>query len=119
MSTLLERGIRMAARALPESAGGAVTLSRGATTGATPNAAFGQTQFQVEVNGSVRVETSDRDFIIAAADYVIGSATTPARGDRITSGSEVYEVLAPGGADVYRKCDPQGIVLRIHTKRLS
>lgn len=116
--TLLERGIDMASRLLPAAAGGEITYAHGAIT-VKIDAAFGSSEFATSIADGVLVEHSDRDFIFPAADLVLsGVVATPTRGDRITVGTEVFEVMAPGGAQVYRPCDPQGAMIRVHTKKL-
>lgn len=120
-STLIQRGLAMAARALPAVAGGAVVYSRGANS-VELSAGFGKTDFQVETADAVRIEHTDRDFIFAAADLILGgTVATPQRGDRIEviDEEETFEVLAPSGAQVYRSCDAEGLMIRVHTKRVA
>jgi hypothetical protein len=81
----------------------------------------------VEDNGSVRLERTDRDFIFPAESLILGgSLATPQRGDWITIvadvadgeiDGQVFEVLAPGGAQPYQLSDTVGTVIRVHTKR--
>jgi hypothetical protein len=125
MSTLMERGLDMLARALPETAGGRILYQRGEER-IWIEAAFGRSEFQVESADGVRIEHSDRDFIFPAEALILaGTPATPQRGDRISVVREnrldlqVFEVLAPGGEQVYRQCDSQGIMIRVHTKRVS
>jgi len=67
--------------------------------------------------GGVRMEWTDRDFLIRAADLVLdGAAVVPQRGDRITEGPLEFSVLAPAAEPVWRWSDPHRQVLRIHTK---
>ena len=57
---------------------------------------------------------------MTAADLVLAGVTvTPERGDQITDGGDVYEVLAPVKEDVYRWADPCGVTFRIHTKQVE
>lgn len=74
--------------------------------------------------GGVRLEWTDRDFLIGAADLVLGGAMVlPQRGDlvRETDGpvTWIYEVLAPGAEPVWRWSDPYRQVLRIHAKQVG
>jgi hypothetical protein len=71
--------------------------------------------------GGVRMEWTDRDFLIQTADLILGAAlVTPERGDRIRetvgANTSVYEVMAYGGEPPWRFSDPFGKLLRIHTK---
>jgi hypothetical protein len=74
--------------------------------------------------GGVRMEWTDRDFLIHAADLVLGgSPTLPERGDviRETQGAKtfIYEVMAPGKEPAWRWSDVFRKVLRIHTKQVE
>lgn len=117
--TLAERGLNMAARMLSDANGDDVDYSRAGET-VTLSATFGRSEFQVETGSGVMIEYSDRDFIITAADLILGGVQSiPVRGDKITVGTEEFEVLAPGGAQVYRPCDSTGIMVRVHTKKMT
>ena len=74
--------------------------------------------------GGVRMEWTDRDFLIHAADLVLaGSPTLPERGDVIRemqgTTTFVYEVMAPGKEPPWRWSDVFRKVLRIHTKQVG
>ena len=124
MSTLMVRALSLAARALPAAAGGPIQYDGEGDT-VWMDAAFGRSEFQVESSDGMRLEYTDRDFIFPADRLILnGELATPKRGHRITiiktrGDTEVFEVLAPGGAQVYRLCDPEGYMIRVHTKRLS
>ena len=122
---LMQRGMSMLATQMPAAAGGTIHYCRN-TDSVSLSATFGRSEFSVEDTNGVRVEYSDRDFIVSAADLVLSdSAITPQRGDVIDVRSvtgevlHVYEVLAPGGMQPYRYCDPERTLLRIHTKRVG
>lgn len=95
------------------------------TESVTVNAVVGKSLLKLDDGyGGVRMEWTDRDFLIAAEDLVIGgNATLPQRGDRIeqTIGdvTHVFEVAAPGGEPEWRWSDPHQIMLRIHTVKLE
>jgi hypothetical protein len=125
MSTLLERGMDMIARAAPKVAGGRIIYQRGDSR-VWIDATWGRTEFQTDTADGVRIEHSDRDFIFASAALVLGGVlATPARGDRITlvfenqTDGDVFEVLAPSGAQPYRLCDPEGVMMRVYGKKIS
>jgi len=96
-----------------------VTYSRGADSSQVA-ATVGRTVFEVDDGYGVVEKWESRDFLITAADLVLGGvAVTPQCGDRITDGGRVYEVLAPGKEDVFRLSDPYGVTLRVHTKQVQ
>ena len=124
MADLLSRGQAWLASQLKSHASREVIYGRG-TSQVTVSATIGQTLLKLDdAYGGVRMEWTDRDFLIQAADLDFGSgAITPERGDWIkdTVGSVVrtYEVAAYGGEPPFRTSDPFGIVLRIHTKCIA
>lgn len=81
--------------------------------------------FRLEEDYSaIRMEWSDRDYFIAAAEILInGVAVLPDKGHQIidtTDGTNaIYEVLAPGGEKPYRKLSGREITHQIHTKFLG
>jgi len=87
-------------------------------------ATIGRTVFETDNGYGVVEKTESRDFLISAADLVLGSLETlPQRGDRIreTQGAAtfVYEVMAPGQQPHWRYSDPGRQTLRIHTKHVD
>jgi hypothetical protein len=83
-------------------------------------ATVGRSVFQI-VSGEGAAETVERrDYIVRAQDLVFsGVVTLPQVGDRVREilGDQVqeYEVVATGQEPHYRKSDPDGLALRIHT----
>jgi hypothetical protein len=122
VADLLQTGLSWLSDRLRASASQEVVYRRG-TREVTLDATFAQTAFRFgDAVGGSRVERTDRDFIVAAEDLVLGGATVlPQRGDEVrhTVGDEVfvYEVLAPNNEQPYR-ADPHGIKLRVHTKHV-
>ena len=96
-----------------------VTYIRGPAS-ITIQATVGRSVFQV-LSGEGATETVERrDYIVRAADLVFGGVVTlPEVGDRVreTLGGQVqeYEVVETGQEPHYRKSDPDGMALRIHT----
>ena len=87
-------------------------------------ATIGRTEFEVEDTTGVLEKVVTRDFLVAAADLVLGGSTTlPERGDlvRETVGNEehVHEVVGPGAEPAWRYSDPHRNTLRIHTKHVT
>lgn len=122
MTDLLRTGAAWLAGQLKASAGRTVTYCRGAGT-VSLTATVGRTLMRLaDGQGGTFVEWTDRDYLFPAADLILsGSLTEPARGDQIRDTDEagnvvVYEVLAPGGEPPWRYSDPQGVMLRVHTK---
>jgi hypothetical protein len=91
----------------------------------TVGATFGRTLLKLEDDyGAIRMEWTDRDFLVPAAALVLGgSAAVPLRGDLIreTRGATtfVYEVMAPGKEPVWKWTDPFRNMRRIHTKLVA
>lgn len=125
MSTdLLHDGLAWLSAQLKAGASQQVVYRRGAES-VTVNAVVGKSLLKLDDGyGGVRITWTDRDFLIAAEDLVIGgNATLPQRGDRIeqTIGdvTHIFEVAAPGGEPEWRWSDPHQIMLRIHTVKLE
>jgi hypothetical protein len=113
------RAIEAAQRASAAIAGGAIVYTRGDNS-VTLDATFGRTDFQAVEDGVIQIEHSDRDFIVPSASLILDEVlATPQKGDTIAVDNETFEVLAPKGAQVYRPCDPQGTLIRIHAKRVA
>jgi hypothetical protein len=96
-----------------------VVYGRGSDS-VTVQAGIGKTTFDVDdgYGGIERYES--RDYLITAADLVLaGEVIQPQRGDRVTDGSLVYEVMAPGKEDVCRPSDAYGLTWRIHSKKVG
>ena len=87
-------------------------------------ATVGRTVFQVADAYGVVEQSESRDFLILAADLILGDAVTlPERGDRIREAQDgkvyVYEVMAPGREPHYRFSDVYRRTLRIHTRQVA
>jgi hypothetical protein len=87
-------------------------------------ATIGKTTFELDDGYGVLVRHESRDFLVLAADLVLGDAPTiPQRGDRIREVQGemvyVYEVTAPGKEPCWRWSDAYRKTLRIHTKQID
>ena len=85
------------------------------------HAVIGKSVFEIFDAYGVMERVESRDYLVPAAELVLGGETTlPARGDRIkeTDGEKVfvYEVMAPGSEPHFQFSDPYRKTLRIHTK---
>ena len=124
MPNLLESGSQWLAGKLKAFAAKSVVYRRG-NADVTVSATVGRTLLKLQDGmGGVRMEWTDRDFLIAAADLVLaGTPVLPERGDQIreTQGSRtfVYEVMAPGQEPPWRWSDEFRVLLRIHTKQVG
>ncbi len=97
-----------------------VTYLRGGDSVDLP-ATIGRTEFEQADEYGVVHRTQSRDFLVLAADLVLGGAPTlPQAGDRIRESvgdqTFLYEVMAPAGEPPWRYSDPYRKALRIHTK---
>jgi len=124
MPDLLQTGQEWLADQLKEHASRQVVYVRGAQQVAA-QATIGRTLLKLDDGyGGVRMEWTDRDFLIQAADLLLGgSPVLPRRGDQIreTVGAQtfVFEVMAPGKEPPWRWSDPFRKMLRIHTKQVA
>jgi hypothetical protein len=90
------------------------------------DAVFGKANEEADdsgMRGTIRVEFSDRDYIFPAEQLVFagriaepedGMRFTVVEGDRKLGDS--YEARPTPGAKCWRSCDPQGWLIRVHTK---
>lgn len=124
MADLLKDGLAFLTAQLKAHASETVTYARGYDT-VDVQATFGQKLLKLDDgNGGIRMEWTDLDFCVPAADLDFGSGPVePERGDQIyvTAGSEtqVFEVVPFGSDPPWRWSDPHQSMLRIHTKRIS
>lgn len=125
MSNKLRNGMDWLAAKLKQHAGESLVYSRGVLS-ATITAPMGKTLMRLDNSqtGGAIIEWTDADFLIAAADLVLGgSAVEPERGDKIRWSKDgktrLFEVLAPGGEPCWRWSDEHQTVMRIHTKQVG
>jgi hypothetical protein len=130
MSRLLALAIAASGRASARLQGGAVEVEWQGQVCLIEHCTFGTALEQASDNGmsgTVRVEFSDRDFLFPAADLVFDGVQTepqdrmrfrPLGPDRRPIAGEEYEALPMPGTRCYRSCDPQGLRLRVHTKKV-
>ena len=124
MPDLLAFGMDWLAERLKAFAARGVVYRRGGDEVAVA-AVIGRTLLKLDDGyGGVRMEWTDRDFLIRPEDLVLGgTAVLPERGDTIRETVEtttfVYEVMAPGKEPAWRWSDPHRRMLRIHTKQVG
>ena len=123
MPNLLQTGSAWLADQMKTHGSVDVLYERGAEQ-VTVKATIGKTEFELDDGSGVVARIQSRDFLIQAADLVLGgSSVLPVAGDRIreTQGATtfVYEVMAPGNEPHYRFSDPFRKLLRIHTKHVA
>jgi hypothetical protein len=100
-----------------------VTYQRGEQSIALA-ATVGRSMFQVVAADGLVEQVERRDYLVRAADLVLGGAVVvPQVGDRIreTVGGkvQVYEVMGAGQEKHFRPSDPDGLTLRIHTAHVG
>lgn len=99
-----------------------VVYQRG-TSEVMVTATIGRTLLRLDDGyGGVRVEWTDRDFLIPAAELLLtGVPVLPERGDRIreVDGTHLFEVMTPSGEPPWRWSDVYRKLFRIHTKRIG
>lgn len=123
MVGLLEQGLSHLAEQLLAHNSLVVTYRRGADS-ANPRAIIGRTMYRTSSDGQSAVDFSDRDYLIAPAELVLGgSPVEPQDGDRIEETRDgqtyTYEVLPIAGEPSWRWSDPFRKLYRIHTKLVS
>jgi hypothetical protein len=123
VTNLLEIGSSWLADQLKTHASADVVYERGAEQ-VLVKATIGKTEFEIDDGSGVIERFQSRDYLIHAADLVLGGGETlPVAGDviRETQGAStfVYEVMAPGHEPHYRYSDPFRKLLRIHTKHVA
>lgn len=123
MTNLLQIGASWLADQMKTHASIDVTYERGAEQ-VPVKATVGKTEFEIDDGSGVIERFQSRDYLIHAADLVLGGVETlPVAGDLIreTQGAKtfVYEVMAPGDEPHYRYSDPFRTLLRIHSKHVA
>ncbi len=120
MSDLLARGAQVLTAKQKAGSSRTVVYSHGGLN-VTVQATIGQTPFQIDDGQGGVITFQTRDFLIPAADLVLGGlAVEPARGDTIaetdTGRVYTYEVLLAGTEPVAGYSGPCRDRWRIHTK---
>lgn len=122
-SNVLEKASQWLENQRTRHATSTVQYVRGSQSAAVA-ATVGKTTFELDDGYGVLVRNESRDFLVLAADLVLGGVLTlPERGDRIqeTQGTAMftYEVTAPGKEPCWRYSDLYRQTLRIHTKQIE
>ena len=121
--SLLSRGREFISGKLQAAEGLTCVYTRGANS-LTLAIWLGQTGFVSNIQDAARLERSDIDVLFLANDLILGgSATVPARGDRLTlslNGSSVtLELMIPAtGEPSWRYSDAGRTIIRLHCKRV-
>lgn len=98
-----------------------ITYRRGSRT-IEMRATVGRTNWEVDDGHGYLERFESRDFVVRSSDLVHdGRSWRPLAGDRITEAgsSAIYEVMSPPREPVWRNADPDGISIRIHSKRVD
>ena len=115
MATVVEQAVIAAYNAARRLAGVSLTYTRGANS-VVVTAIPGRSTQTVEVGDTIN-EVQTRDYLILASELILsGAETTPQRGDTITVGLSVLDLLSVSGEPVWRYSDQTRQVIRIHAK---
>ena len=118
MADLLHNGLEWLSAQQKQFVGQGITYSRGLLAAAL-TATLGKTTYQVVDEYGFTVQAEVTDFVVDAVDLVLDEdLVMPQSGDRIEYNDETYEVAPLSGQGCYRRCDPYGQRVRIHTKRI-
>jgi len=121
VANLMAKASAWIAEQVRDHASDLVTYSRGQMS-VRLLASGGPQPLRAEGDVGVRVEWANRDWLIAAADLVLGgNVVEPAKGDVIrlddaTGATHVYQVLALPGEAVWRWSDAHNVLRRVHSK---
>ena len=124
MANMLQLGTDWLARKLKQHADETLVYSRGAQS-VTITGTLGKTLMRLEsADGGARMEWTDADVIVEAADLVLGGVMVkPESGDKIrwSKGgvTRVFEVLPYGNEPCWRWSDDHQTILRIRTKQVD
>lgn len=117
MADLLERGSRWLEQQRTQHCSRTVTYVRGAES-VVVSATIGRTAYETDDGTAVRVDYTDRDYLLLTTDLVLsGVLTMPQPGDRIRE-TEVDQVLVFEVID-WRFSDPYRQTFRIETKHVA
>lgn len=117
MPDLLERGAQWLEQQRTQHCSRVVTYLRGAES-LLVSATVGRTQYETDDGHAVRIDFTDRDFLILAADLVLDSTPiTPKPGDQIRENHGI-QILGFEVID-WRYSDPYRLTFRIETKHIS
>jgi len=123
MTNMMQDGVAFLGTRLTDSAGVEVTYTRGSGS-VTVTAVPALHRYEVIDAEGFGITALSRDYLIHAADLVIsGSTIAPRAGDRVTETiggtSTTFEVMAIGAMKEYEPLDTDGLILRVHTKKIA
>ena len=126
MSDRLTCRIARAVQRMARASGGRILVEQDGQQVVIADAVFSRTTYEVtDSSGNVQLRHTDRDFLVVADRWrIAGKIVDPKDGARITvleqtrNPSEVYEVMPPPGMQSVERCDPQGYVIRVRTKKV-
>lgn len=80
----------------------------------------GRSVFEVTDDQGFMTKIETQDYIVTASDFIIDSLpSAPERGDRLTDGDIIFEVMPVGTEPCYRYTDEHRLQFRIHVKKVS
>jgi len=119
---LLKTGASWLAEQLQENASEAVIYRRGSDSVPVQATLGSQLLRSTDRQGFTKMERTERDFIIRAADLILsGQLVKPQRGDIVDildpdGSTDRFEVVPYGQDAPYRFSDPHQLMFRIHAK---
>jgi hypothetical protein len=117
---VLEEGTEWLAGELQAFASRAVTYRRGGLVSSPIAAVPAQQMYEVIDEEGFATSVQYFDWSIPASDLILGAARIePRPGDRIIDGNVAYDVLPVGKRPCAEPLDPAGILLLLHTRRVS
>ena len=121
MENLMERGLRMGARALVEGAGGEAVYRRGESR-VVIHPVRREPEYLIDsAADGVRISHLDQDWEIVADELILnGRLAEPARGDLIEfADGTVYQVLPRTGEECFRPIGKPAVMYRVQTKQTT
>lgn len=124
MTNVMQDGAAWLGQQLKQVASVTVAYHRGSSSIAEVTATVSLHEYEVLNTDGIMVLIKSRDYLVHAADLVLsGSTITPRSGDRIveTIGgvSQTFEIMPLGAQNEYEPLDTDGVLLKIHTKRVA
>lgn len=118
MNPAIARAVAGFAKTLQQVGGNQVTYARGDYQ-VTLTATKARVLRSLDIDNA-RLEAEEQDWILTAAELALNDETVlPARGDTIEHCGQTYAVLGGNDTPSWRPHDQYGLMLRVHTKRVS
>lgn len=118
MTTLLDDAVSELLASQQATAGMAVRYGRGVLD-VELTAIPGRSQHESDGTGNEAIGARSRDWLIEPSDLVLeGETITPQRGDTVTLGDVVYEVVHRGESECFRWTDQTRRLIRVYSQEV-